>query len=179
MTATTALLAEGRTPRRRRSLLQHTFVRGARAMPLGVVGSALLGWFRAAPTDAVRLEQTILMAILFGFVVAPAMAAAIASARYERPRGSRAQVLVRSLAVPALGGMGWALLGAALALLVAPLTKLELPLPTFPMVAAGIGLTFGAVAGLLTLLVRLVRGEKPATDVREAPETSDQGQVDS
>lgn len=158
MTAATAPLTERQVPRRRRSLVQHSFVRGATAVPLGAIGGALLGWFGEAPTDAVRLEQTVLTALLIGFVVAPAMAAALASARYQRPRGTRISVLLKSLGIPALSGLVWALLGATLALLVAPLTDLTLPLPNFPVIAAGVGLAVGVVTGLLTLLVRLIRG---------------------
>ena len=126
-------------------------------MPLGAIGGALLGWLGDAPTDAVRLEQTTFAALFIGFVVAPALAAALGAARYERPSGSRIVVLLRSISVPAFAGLAWALLGATLALLLAPLTTLEFPLPNFPLIAGGIGLAAGALAGFLTMLVRLIR----------------------
>ncbi len=164
MTAFATTPTESHLPPRRRSLVQHAFVRGATAMPLGVIGGALLGWLGDAPTDAVRLEQTTLAALFIGFVVAPALAAALGAARYERPSGSRIVVLVRSIALPALAGLAWALLGAVLALLLAPLTTLEFPLPNFPLIAGGIGFTAGALTGLLTMFVRLIR--RPGTAQR-------------
>ncbi len=133
-------------------------------MPLGVIGGAVLGWIGDAPTDAVRLEQTILVALLIGFVVAPALAAALGAARYDHPSGTHTTVLLRSIGVPALAGLAWALLGAIISLLVAPLTTLDFPLPNFPLFAGGIGLALGAAVGLLTLLVRLVRGSGATQD---------------
>ena len=127
-------------------------------MPLGALGGALLGWSNDAPTDAARLEQTILMALVIGFVVTPAVAAAFASARYQRPLGTGLEVLLRSVAIPAIGGLAWGLLGAALALLVAPLAGLSFSLWNFPLIASVIGLSLGAVVGLLTLLVRTIGG---------------------
>ena len=157
MTTTTAVLPEIHMPTRRRSLVQHAFVRGATAMPLGVIGGAILGWIGDAPTDAVRLQQTTLSAMLIGFVVAPSLAAALGAARYQRPSGTGVAVLLRSVGIPALAGLAWALIGTALTLLIAPLTTLDFPLSSFPLIAGGIGIAFGAVAGLLSMLVRLIR----------------------
>lgn len=157
MTATTTLPAETYAPPRRRSLVQHAFVRGATAMPLGVVGGAVLGWIGEAPTDAVRLEQTTLVALLIGLVLAPSLAAALGAARYDRPSGSALAVLIRSIGIPALAGLAWALLGMSLILLISPATTLEFPLTSAPLTAGTTGLGFGAVIGLLTMLVRLAR----------------------
>jgi uncharacterized protein YacL len=164
MTATTAVPAETYVSRRRRSLVQHAFVRGATAMPLGVVGGAVLGWTSDAPTDAMHLEQTTFVALFIGFVVTPSIAAALAAARYERPSGSLITVLLRSIGIPALAGLSWALLGAVIALLIAPLTTLGFSFPGFPLISSAIGLGAGAVVGLLTLLVRLVRTSRATDD---------------
>ncbi|MDA1146135.1 MAG: hypothetical protein O3A76_05845 [Chloroflexi bacterium] len=133
--------------------------RGIFMTPIGALLGAALGLASGGTETLDAGEAALVMATLFGFGLAPALASAVVAAR-RLNRGGRSigPGLAIGTLLPAVVGAAWMALGAAGTFAVGSLIELDVQLGALLILGAALGFGGGAVIGLLvTAILRATR----------------------